>query len=286
MKPSSFDYAAPELLEEALTVLAERGDGARVLAGGQSLVPLMALRLAEPDLLVDLRKIPDLRRIEVEDGRVTVAAMVTQTVAGGTPEVHPLVREAIQLIGHPQIRNRGTVGGSLAHADPSAELPAVAVALEAEIVLSTLGGTRAMSADTFFVSHFTAALEKGEILTAVRFPAPRPGEGFAILEVARRRGDFALAGVVVRLVLNGAGVITDASVVSFGVGDRPRVSEGARERLVGAPTSADVLGEAARAAATGLSPPSDLHASGGYRRHAVEVLTRRALTVALRRAEA
>jgi carbon-monoxide dehydrogenase medium subunit len=284
VKTAPFDYVAPPTLEGVLAVLEERGDDARVIAGGQSLVPLMAFRVADPALLVDLRRVDALCAWSENEGSVVAGAMVTQAMAQTLPAIHPLVREAIPLIAHPQIRNRGTLGGSFAHADPAAELPAVAVALQAEIHVAGPAGERSIPAEDFFRTYFTTALEPGEVLTGVRFPVSRAGEGSAILEVSRRPGDFALAGVAVRVAIGSGGEVTDAAVVPFAVGDRPIRSPGAAAELVGVAPEPERVASAAQAVAAEVDPPSDMHAGAAYRRHAVGVLAERALGTALERA--
>jgi carbon-monoxide dehydrogenase medium subunit len=281
VKPAPFRYVAPDSLDEVIGALSAEEDS-RVIAGGQSLVPLMAFRLAQPELLVDLRRVASLATSVPTGNGLTVGAMVSQSALADADGVHPLVRQAIPWIAHAQIRNRGTVCGSLAHADPAAELPAVAVALDAVLVVHGPAGERRIPARDFFVSYFTTVLEPGEVLTAVEFPNPQPGERWAIEEVARRRGDFALAGVVTRLVVQD-GVIGDVAVVPFAVGDRPRSSAGAVAALVGRSPTDDALDDAAQAVAAEVDPASDGHASAAYRRHAVAVLTRRALQSAARR---
>jgi CO/xanthine dehydrogenase FAD-binding subunit len=283
MKPAPFRYVAPSSLAEVLDALASEDDS-RVLAGGQSLLPLMAFRLALPELLVDLRNVASLREVRAGDDGMQVGAMVSQTSLLADAATHPLIREALPLIAHPQIRNRGTVGGSLAHADPSAELPAVAVALGAALQVHGSDGQRSIAVADFFDSYYTTTMEPGEVLEWVQFPAPQPREGSAILEVARRPGDFAMAGVAVRVVLDEAGVVSDAAVVPFAVGQRPERSVAAEQLLVGRTPTQAVVTDAARAGAADTDPPSDMHASGRYRRHALTVLTERALTQAATRA--
>jgi len=280
VKSAPFRYVAPEDLDEVIEALSS-SDESRVIAGGQSLVPMMAMRLAQPDLLVDVMRVPSLARIHEHDDAVEIGAAVSQTALATRGDVHPLVREAIALIAHPQIRNRGTVVGSLAHADPAAELPAVAVALDAR--LRVLGGAseRWIPASEFFDSYFTTALEPGEIAMSVEFPAPARREGWAIEEVARRYGDFALAGVVARLVVDDELVVRDVAVVPFAVADRPRPSAQAAHALVDGVVTPEAITAAANAAAEELEPPSDVHAGSQYRRRAVAVLCERALSRAL-----
>jgi carbon-monoxide dehydrogenase medium subunit len=287
MKPPAFDYSAPTTLDEALALLREHGDEARPLAGGQSLVPLLSLRLARPSHLIDLAGVDELSSIRADDGHLTLGAMVRELAAERSEEVHrtaPLLADALPLIGHPAIRSRGTVGGSLAHADPSAELPAVAVALGAELVArSEARGSRTIPAGDFFVGFFQTALEADEILTEIRIPAPAPGTGSAIAEVARRHGDFAMVGAaaVVRVE---AGRVIDARLVLTGVSATPWRATAAEEMLVGAGANAEAIGEAAGQAAADLSPPTDVHGSSSYRRHIAGVLARRTLTMAAQRA--
>lgn len=287
MKPPPFEYSAPETLEEALTLLAELGDDARPLAGGQSLIPLLSLRLARPSHLIDLAGIADLRSIRAEDGHLVVAAMVRESSAERHDEVRryaPLLAEALPLIGHPAIRSRGTIGGSLAHADPAAELPAVALAVDAELVAESLErGRRSISATDFFTGFFTTALQPDEILTEIRVPVPAEGTGSAVEEVARRHGDFAMVGAaaVVRLA---DGKVASARVVLTGVSSSPHLATEAETVLVGAEPSPEAFAEAAAQAAGGLTPPADVHGSSNYRRHLAGVLIRRTLVVAADRA--
>lgn len=242
---------------------------------------MMAMRLVQPEILVDLRKIEWLHKLEHTSGALEVGAMVSQARLGRSRSVHPLVRLAIPLIGHAQIRNRGTVCGSLAHADPAAELPAVAVALGARVCVLGPAGERTVDAAHFFVSYFTPALEQGEVVTSVAVPSPAYGEGWAIEEVSRRHGDFALAGVVVRVFVDETGVLTDATIVPFAVGASPVASDAARRLLTGARASPELFAAAASAVAADADPPSDVHGSSRYRQHALEVLTARALRTAV-----
>jgi carbon-monoxide dehydrogenase medium subunit len=283
VKPAPFRYEAPSSLPDVLDALAS-GDDARALAGGQSLLPLLALRLAQPELVVDLRNVAELQAMRPFDGGIDVGAMVSQSTLATAPGVHPLLHEAIPLIAHAQIRNRGTIGGSLAHADPSAELPAVAVALGATLGVDGPSGPRTVAASDFFESYFTTTMTSREVLVSAQLPSPRAGEGWAILEVARRQGDFALAGVAVRVVVDDVGDVGDVALVPFATGERPAVSTAAADVLVGQRPTSALLTAAARWAAAATDPPSDPHASGWYRRHAVAVLAERALGRAIGRA--
>ncbi len=288
MKPPPFGYSAPTSLDEALALLQEHGEDARPLAGGQSLVPLLSLRLARPSHLVDLAGISELATIVVEDGHLVIGAMTRERQAERHDDVHrlaPLLALALPLIGHPAIRSRGTIGGSLAHADPAAELPAVARLLDAELVAQSLGqGIRIIDAADFFAGFFTTALRPDEILTAVRIRPPEPGTGSAIEEVARRHGDFAMVGAAAMIRLTD-GKIAEARVVLTGVSDVPVRATEAETILGGAEPTREAFAAAAEDAAEALSPPADLHGSSAYRRHLAVVLMKRTLALATQRGE-
>jgi carbon-monoxide dehydrogenase medium subunit len=268
VKPAPFEYHAPETVDEVCGLLAEHGDEAKVLAGGQSLVPMLALRLTRFGHLVDVNRVGELSGCAPENGTVVVRAATRQRVMerdGAIAAAVPLLALATPLIGHFQIRNRGTVGGSLAHADPASEYPAVAVALGAELELARRGGARRrVGAENFFVGTWTTAAEPDELLVAARFPVWPKRSGFAIEELARRHGDFALAGVACAVTAGRAGIAL------FGVGSTPVRARAAEEALVGGAAPVDV----AQAAVAGLEPPADVHASSTTRlrisRHLVE----------------
>ena len=287
MKPPPFEYHAPSSLDEALSLLAEHGDEAKVLAGGQSLIPLMSLRLAHPAVIVDLNRVSNLSTIERRDGTIGLGAIVRERTAERSEDVQtavPLLAAALPLVGHPAIRSRGTVGGSMAHADPAAELPAVAVALDAEMVATSKArGQRTFAAADFFLGFFTTALEPDEILTEVRFPVAGPGTGAAFEEACRRHGDFAMVGACAQVQLDG-GALKEARVAMISVSDTPVRAREAEEVLSGATPSDDLFRAAAEAAARNLDPPSDLHASSAYRKHVGAVLVRRVLEKAVARA--
>jgi carbon-monoxide dehydrogenase medium subunit len=290
MKPPRFEYCDPRTLAEAVSVLAAHEGEAKVLAGGQSLLPLLNMRLARPAILVDLAKIPDLDYVRERDGGLEVGAMTRQrTLEHAEPvrQRYPFVHAAIRLIAHPQNRNQGTVGGSLAHADPAAELPALALALDAELHAGGPDGERVIAARDFFVTYLTTALGSAEVLTRVRLPALPPRSGWAVVEVARRHGDFALAGVMATLTLDGRGRCSAARVVLFGVGATPLRASAAEQALIGArPTDAGCA-EAARRVTQAIDEPlTDVHATAEYRRELAIVLARRALGTALARAAA
>lgn len=296
MKPAPFAYRAPESLDEALALLAEHGFDAKLLAGGQSLVPAMNFRLAQPAVLIDLNRVPGLDFIEPDSGDgggndaggLRLGAMVRQRAAERSPRVAeraPLLAEALTQVAHPQIRNRGTLGGSLAHADPAAELPAVAVALGARLKAQNARGERWIDADDFFTGLMATALEPDEALVEIALPAPPPGSGWAFTELARRHGDYALIGVAAGVTLAaGAARCESARIVLLSAGERPVTAAAAVAALAGAEPGPDASRAAAEAAAAEVDPPGDIHASSAYRRQLVRVLVRRALDTAFERA--
>jgi carbon-monoxide dehydrogenase medium subunit len=289
VKPAPFAYHRPSTIEGALAVLAGEAD-AKPLAGGQSLIPAMNFRLAAPAALVDLNGIAALAGITARDGGVVrIGAMTRHRGVEHSPLVAaraPLLTEAMPFIAHIQIRNRGTLGGSLAHADPAAELPAVMVALEATMVVQGIGGERRISAEQFFTGLFTTALLPGELLTAVEIASLPERCGWAFEEMARRHGDYALAGVAVQLTLGSAGECTGARVVLFSVGEGPIVVAGAEAALRGRQPGSEAIRAAMEAVALEIDPPADIHASAAYRRQLARVLTGRALARAFERARA
>lgn len=287
MKPAAFEYHDPATTEEALQLLAELGDEAKPLAGGQSLVPMMNFRLARPGHLVDLNRLGDLSYVRIDGGALRIGAMTRQRELERSPLVAqgwPLIREATSYIGHVQIRNRGTVGGSLAHADPAAELPAVMAALEAELVIRSSERERRASPERFFDSYYTTALAPTELLVEIRV-APLPSRtGWAFQEVSRRHGDFALVGVAALLTLDDDGAIAGARLAFTGAAPAPVRSAAAEALLQGQRPTEGLFREAGARAAGGLDPDSDIHASAEYRRQVGAVLARRALTQAATRA--
>ena len=288
MKPAPFEYAAPPTLDDALTILAEKDpDEIKILAGGQSLMPLLNMRLARPELLLDLTRIEELSVVRAVDGGLSIGAMATKRQVEDSSlvrERNPLFFKSTVMIGHPQIRNRGTVGGSMVQADPAAEYPAVAVALGADLVAHGAEGERVMAADDFFITYLTTALEPGEILTEVRIPDLRPGTGWSIQEVARRHGDFAIVGAVAILSLE-SGRCQDPRIVVFGASDRARRHPEAEALLAGQVPDATLLEAVGAAVADALEDPTeDVHASADYRRDLARVLSVRCLTEALERA--
>jgi CO/xanthine dehydrogenase FAD-binding subunit len=288
MKPPPFEYIAAESVEEALSALVEHGDEAKLLAGGQSLVPLLAFRLARPSVLVDLNGVAGLDRAELSGDTLLLGPMTRQRAVERLPDLRQrcaMIAEAVELIGHVAIRNCGTVGGSLAHADPAAEWPALAVALDAELDLTSPRGARTIPAHEFFLSYFTTALEPDEVLTGIRVPIPNGRTGSAFLELSRRHGDFALAGVGALVSLGEDRTATDVRLGLIGVGSRPIRPEAAEAALRGRVPDAEALAEAASTVAGEIEPTTDIHASEEYRRHIAVVLTRRALAAAVARAE-
>ena len=283
MKLSPVDYEAPGTVAEALDLLAEHQDEASVLAGGQSLIPLLALRLAQPAVLIDINGVEGLSGVSVTDGWVTIGATTREYVAEESAtiaELVPLLAAALPLIGHEAIRSRGTVGGSLAHADPAAELPAVARALNAEFVVRGPSGERVVPAADWFEGYLTTSRQTDELLTEVRFLAARPGTGTSFQEVARRHGDFAMVGLATSVTLN-IGTITDARLAFAGVSDVPARATAAEELLEGERPTAELFDEAARVAAADIDPPSDLHGSAEYRKKVAAALVRRGLREAV-----
>jgi carbon-monoxide dehydrogenase medium subunit len=289
MKPAIFEYFAPATFDETLELLHEQGDEAKILAGGQSLMPLMNLRLARPKTIVDINRLGGLDGITTTGkGGLAIGALARQRAVEKSPlvrEQNPLLASAMPLIGHFQIRNRGTMGGSLAHADPAAELPALAVLLGCEFSLTRKGGVRVVPAAEFFLGYMATAIEPGELLTEIRFPSWRPGTVWAFDEMARRKGDFALVGVALRAELDGGANIQDVAIVMFGVGGKPQRIASAEAMLKGRRVDRGVLRELGRVVAEELEPDSDIHASAEYRKEVGGVLARRALESALARSE-
>ncbi|HKE76589.1 MAG TPA: xanthine dehydrogenase family protein subunit M [Acidimicrobiales bacterium] len=286
MKPAPFDYVAPTTVEESVAALADGSGDAKVLAGGQSLVPILALRLSRFDRLVDLGRVASLRGVSRRNGTLTVGAMTRQADVEHDPavaEAAPLLARAVPFIGHFQIRNRGTVGGSIAHADPAAELPAVALALDADLEVAGPDGTRTVAARDFFVSMFMTALDDAEVLTAVHLPVWGPGSGFALREAARRHGDFALAGVACGVRVTD-GRVDKAAIGLFGMGSTPLRGHAAEDAMVGvAPADLD-LDELGRLVVADTGPPDDVHASASYRKATAARLAAAALRTAIEEA--
>jgi CO/xanthine dehydrogenase FAD-binding subunit len=271
-------------MEEALAALQRYHAEGKILAGGQSLLPLLNLRLAKPKILVDLNCIAALDDIREAAGCISIGAMTRQSTIERSALVRqrcPILAEAMRHIGHVAIRHRGTIGGSLVHADPAAELPAVALALDAEFAAARRGIDRIIPAEEFFIDYLTTALEPDEILSQVVFPVLRPTAGYALEEIARRHGDFAIAGVVAVVDLDDAGRIAEARIALFGVAPTPVRARETERALIGHDADDQVIRSAAALVQGVLDPPGDVRASRAYRKHIAEILTARALMRAL-----
>lgn len=289
MKPPVFDYLAPETVDEALAALKEHGWGAKVLAGGQSLIPLLNFRLAEPSVLVDLNGIDSLAYVRrSESGGLLIGGMTRQRTLERDPlvaDVAPLLAEAMPWISHPQIRNRGTVGGSVAHADPSAELPILAVALDATLRIRSATGERTVAAKDFYLGLMTTDLTPEELLIEVEIPPMLPRTGWGFVEIARRKGDYAQAGVAAVVSLAADDSVTEARLVYLSAGEVPTSAPKAAEILCREGlTEKSIESAAATAAHQEIEPTDDIHASAEFKIHLAEVVTRRALTAARERA--
>jgi carbon-monoxide dehydrogenase medium subunit len=282
-----FEYVAAETIDEALAVLAQSGDGVKVLAGGQSLVPLLHYRLIEPRVLVDVNALP-LDAVRVEAGRLHLGALTRHATLEESADIKracPLLSDTARLIGNARVRTLGTLGGSLAHADPAAELPMAMLALDARLTLRGQQGSRVVPAREFFLGYLTTALAPGELLTEIDIPVTA-GRGYAIEEYARRAGDFGLVAVGVLVSLDSRGRVDDARISIAGVGPTPVRVPAVEDRLLGREPAATHLTEAAAATSAALDPPSDPFASSAYRKLLAGVLVRRALARAVSRAMA
>jgi carbon-monoxide dehydrogenase medium subunit len=288
MKAAPFDYVRANTLAEVFQLWREAGPEARLLAGGQSLIAALAFRLSEPSVLIDISRVADLTGITLKDGSLRVGALTTHAELGANALVRqhaPLLAEAVPLIAHPAIRNRGTLGGSLAYADPAAELPACCVALGATIVARSATGERRVAAEAFFLGLYATALEANELIAAVEFPLRKSGERSTILELARRAGDYAMAGIVVHGAVDGTYLI-DPRIVLFGVGEVPVTAGGAMAALAGRPADAASIAGAQAALAQELDPPADLNGGADMKRHLAQVLLARAIARLVADAEA
>jgi CO/xanthine dehydrogenase FAD-binding subunit len=283
MKPPRFDYEAPRDLGAALGLLAERGTDGKVLAGGQSLVPLLNFRLARPEVLIDVNELQELSYLRREGGRLRIGALTRQAQAERSPIVRarwPLLGAALRFVAHPQIRNRGTIGGSVAHADPAAELPVALAALDARYHVRSTRGARVIEGDAMFRGQLETALEDDELLCEVEVPALPAGAGCAFEEYARRNGDFALGGAAVVLAPDGGGRCDHAAIALLGAAATPVRATAAEALLAGRRMDDQTAREAAAEAVRGIAPTGDIHGSGGYRRDLIETLVRRALVAA------
>jgi carbon-monoxide dehydrogenase medium subunit len=285
MKLPPFEYACPSTIHEAVALLAAHDGEAKALAGGQSLMPMMAFRIAQPSLLVDLRKLASLREIKIGADGVRLGALVRwRDVLDDTrlDKAHPLLKAAIANVAHYQIRNRGTVGGSVCHADPAAEMPGIAQTCDAEMTVVGKAGARAIKADDFFRGALTTALEPDEILTEIHLPVWPAGRRYAFLEFSRRRGDFAMAGIALYYDVDG-GNAANAHIGVIGVGDRQRRLKSAEAALNGHAVDEELAVKVGEAAAAEVEPQDDIHASAAYRRSLTGTLTERAVLAAAAR---
>jgi carbon-monoxide dehydrogenase medium subunit len=287
VKPAPFELHSPATVGEATDLLAELGDDAKPLAGGQSLVPMLALRLTRFEHLVDLNAVAGLASIKVDDGHLRIGAGARQATVGRDPLVArhaPLLARATPLIGHFQIRNRGTIGGSVAHADPASEYPAAVLALEGELEITSTRGVRRVRAEEFFTGTWTTVLEPDELLSAIVLPARTGRRGEAIEEVARRHGDFALAGAIAVVELDAEDRVRAAAIAMFGMGSTPVRARDAERALVGQAAAGANLHEVAQIAVRATEPPDDVHATTAYRKRIGAHLVERVITRALQEA--
>jgi carbon-monoxide dehydrogenase medium subunit len=279
MKAPAFDYLRAASRAEALSALAQHGESAKLLAGGQSLVPALNLRLLAPEILIDLNEVPELKGVSVENGRLRLGALTRHSELERSALIRehaPLLAEAIRHVAHPAIRSRGTIGGNLAHADPASELPACAVALGAELVIAGQGGERRVAADDFFEGVYATNLAPDDILVAIEFPLAAPTRRHAFLELSRRMGDYALVGIACTADYAG-GALRDLKPVFFAAGPRPTLAVRAAEALDGKPLDSAALDAAVEALGQDIEPEGDLQISAATRLHLARTLFRRAV---------
>jgi CO/xanthine dehydrogenase FAD-binding subunit len=288
MKPAPFKYVAASSLDHALSLKSEHGDEARFLAGGQSLIPTMNFRLARPSVLIDINGLKDLAGVDQSDERdIRVGALTRYRDLernGDFLKSCPLFADALPHIAHPQIRNRGTIGGNLSHADPASELPALAVAMQARMRIKSSSGEREVPASEFFMGLLTTDIGSDEMLVEIAYPAPKPRTGTCFQEVARRRGDFALAGVAAMVTLDEERRCIDVRLALCGVGETPVDASAAAAHLIGTDCNDATIGAAAAEVQDMIDPSGNVHATPDYQRHIAGVLARRTLTTALQRA--
>ena len=287
MIPSSFDYSAPTTLEEALNLLEEIGDEAKILAGGHSLIPMMKLRFAEPEHLIDISNIPGLSYINIEGNTVKIGAMTKEVDAEESEELNklfPIFKDAGKLIADPQVRNFGTLGGNLAHGDAANDQPAVMIALNAEIEITGKEGTRTVGIDDFFFGFYATAVEEGEILTAIKIPIPDGKFGSAYHKLERKVGDYATGGVAVQLTFDSSGTCTKAGIGLTNVNPTPLRASRSEEALVGTKVTDDVIEQAAQFASEDCNPSSDLRGDEDYKRRIIKALTKKMIVKAKERA--
>jgi carbon-monoxide dehydrogenase medium subunit len=288
MYPAAFDYHTPNTVQEAISLLGKLGEDAKLLAGGHSLIPMMKLRLAQPKHLIDLRKVSGLSGIKEDGGTLSIGAMTTQYQIESSKLVHqkcPVVAEAAGFVGDPQVRNLGTIGGSLAHADPAADLPAVVIALGAEFVMEGAKGKRTVKVDDFFQGLMTTAVGPDEILVEIRLPIPPAGSGASYMKFAHPASRFAVVGVCAALTVDGSGKCTKAGVGVTGAGTKAVRAKGVEAGLTGKNLDAAAIEAAAAKAAEGVDVQADLQGSVEYKSHLVRVFARRAVEAALKKAK-
>jgi len=287
MIPQSFEYFCPETISEAIALLEEHGEGAKILSGGQSLIPMMKMRLARPEYIVDINRIADLHYVKEEDGFLKIGGLTHESDLEESSLIrskYPIILDTAALIADPQVRNMATVGGNLAHGDPANDHPATMLALGAEIVATGKGGERTIPIKDFFLSVFTTALEHGEILTEIRIPIPSPRSGGAYFKLERKVGDFATVGVAAQVSVDGKGVCRSAGIGLTNVGSTPIKATRAEGFLVGKKIDAQQIGQAAQLASEDAQPSSDLRGPAEYKVSMVKELTKRALVRARERA--
>ena len=287
MTTSAFEYHAPSSAGEAVELLAQHGDAAKILAGGHSLIPLMKTRLARPDVIIDLGKVQGMSYVRDEKGGLAIGAMTTYYQLESSDLVQsraPALSDAASVVADPQVRNMGTIGGSLAHSDPAADLPAVVIALRASIITSSSGEHRTIEADDLFVDLLTTSLRSDEILSEVRIPAPAEGSGSAYVKFANKASHFAIVGVAASVTLGSDGSCRDVSIGVTGAGASATRAAAAEAALTGSKADDDAIRSAAAEAAAGIDFNDDVHASAGYREHLTKVFTERALKAAIARA--
>ena len=288
MIPASFDYSAPATLDEAIRLLHEIGDEAKILAGGHSLIPMMKLRFASPEHLIDINNIPGLSYVKEEDGYLKIGAMTRETElehSAVVSEKYPIFLDAAKLIADPQVRNMGTIGGNLAHGDAANDHPAVMIALRAEIEITGKDGKRYVPIDEFFFGFYMTAVQHGEILTEIRVPAPSGNTGNAYHKLERKVGDYATAGVAVQISLDDSGVCTYAGIGLTNVNPTPMRAARSEEVLVGKPITEDLIAQAAQFASEDCSPSTDLRGDEDYKRAMVGIITKRMINKAIQRAK-
>ena len=289
MKPAHFEYYVPDSVDQALALLLEHGDGAKLLAGGQSLVPAMNFRVVQPSVLIDLNRIEELRYIREEDGTLHIGAMTRERALEFDPVISkrtPLLAEVMPHVAHPQIRNRGTLGGSLANADPAAELPVIMLAMGARLKVSNAKGERWVDAKNFFIGMFATDMAADEMLVEIELPSIQPRTGWSFMEVAPRAGDYAMMGVAALVTLDENGKCRQAKLVYLNAGDGPIDATEAAQSLEGEPLNhQSVQSAAALASEKEINPFGNVHASPEYQRHLARVLTKKVLELAAKRAE-